>query len=101
MKVCTVVIVCFHMFSQVQGFEKARSSFGSVSRYRGFFHCLGTVYKEEGALAFYKGAVPTVLKVKLSLCLLEASDVQEELVSKYILNSEHCKPQSHNIMSVI
>ena len=48
---------------QIQGFEQARRPFGRVGKYRGAMHCLVTVYREEGVLAFYKGTSPAVLKV--------------------------------------
>ncbi|XP_064395647.1 mitochondrial thiamine pyrophosphate carrier-like [Halichondria panicea] len=54
---------------EVQGFESARATFGSVGSYRGFFHCLMTVYREEGPRAFYKGAVPTLLKSAVSVSI--------------------------------
>ena len=66
------VYILLHSYPcvQVQGFERARAQFGEVGRYRGFFHCLLTVYRHEGLMAFYKGTVPTVLKVSSQLCTI-------------------------------
>ena len=50
---------------QVQGFREVIRSGGleSVPVYNGVVHCITTVYKQEGILGFYKGAVPSLLKV--------------------------------------
>ncbi|KAL3876861.1 hypothetical protein ACJMK2_034644 [Sinanodonta woodiana] len=47
---------------QVQGFEKARTSFGETRRYHGMVHCLFKVFKEEGLRGIYKGLYPSLLK---------------------------------------
>lgn len=54
---------------EVQGFEQARESFGRVGKYRGPVHCLRSIYRQEGVLAFYKGASPALLKAALGVSL--------------------------------
>jgi hypothetical protein len=53
--------------SQVQGFREVIKEGGleSVPVYKGVVHCIGTVYRQEGLFGFYKGAVPSLLKVIL------------------------------------
>lgn len=51
-------------FVQVQGFEMARRHFGQVVQYDGMIHCMSTIHQKEGFLAFYKGGVPAVIKVR-------------------------------------
>ncbi|BFZ03037.1 hypothetical protein BsWGS_06076 [Bradybaena similaris] len=50
---------------QVQGFEKARQTFGAVRKYRGLFHCLQVSLREEGFACLYKGLAPSLLKASL------------------------------------
>ncbi|XP_061175812.1 mitochondrial thiamine pyrophosphate carrier-like [Saccostrea echinata] len=51
---------------QIQGFEEARSEFGSIRHYRGMKHCLYMVAKEEGIIkGFYKGLTPSLWKAAL------------------------------------
>lgn len=52
---------------QVVGFEQARGSFGHTVQYRGPVHCLTSIYRQEGLLAFYKGATPAIMKVAIQL----------------------------------
>jgi len=53
---------------QVQGFRKVIQEGGleSVPLYKGMAHCVRTVYKHEGILGFYKGALPSLLKAFVS-----------------------------------
>ena len=54
--------------TQVQGFRNAASL--QVPHYSGLVHCISSVYKEEGVLGFYRGALPSLLKVWLCVhCL--------------------------------
>ena len=48
---------------QIQGFEKARSTFGRLQHYNGFIHCFVSIVRQEGVLGFYKGAFPALIKV--------------------------------------
>ena len=52
----------------MQGFRKVIQEGGleSVPLYKGLAHCVRTVYKHEGILGFYKGALPSLLKVRYS-----------------------------------
>ncbi|KAK6171443.1 hypothetical protein SNE40_019632 [Patella caerulea] len=60
---------------QIQGFEQARQSFGSVRHYSGLFNCLFIIIKEETVLGLYKGLSPSLLKAGVvagtNLCLYE------------------------------
>lgn len=49
---------------QVQGFEVARQSFGRVTLYEGVMDCAIKMIREEGPMAFYKGASVSVIKVR-------------------------------------
>ena len=54
---------------QVQGFREIIKEGGleSVPVYKGVVHCITTVYQQEGLVGFYKGAVPSLLKVRTFL----------------------------------
>ncbi|XP_046378984.2 mitochondrial thiamine pyrophosphate carrier-like [Haliotis rufescens] len=47
---------------QVQGFEKARESFGTFHQYKGFTDCLVKLLAAEGARGLYKGLGPSLIK---------------------------------------
>ena len=47
---------------QVQGFEEARTMFGSTRLYRGVIDCTVKIVKEEGFLGLYKGFLPSIYK---------------------------------------
>lgn len=47
-------------FLQVQGFDKATVS--QVIKYKGFRHCIRTIYKHEGIAGLYKGLAASILK---------------------------------------
>ena len=49
---------------QVVGFHDARIPFGRTQVYSGMIHCFITVCREEGMLAFYKGASAALIKVR-------------------------------------
>ena len=53
-------------------FSLAMQTEKSPYQYRGMFHALGTVYREEGFRALYKGWLPSVIGVVSILQLLEA-----------------------------
>ncbi|XP_004693552.1 PREDICTED: mitochondrial thiamine pyrophosphate carrier [Condylura cristata] len=55
---------------QVGGFEQARATFGQVRSYRGLLDCARQVLQEEGALGFFKGLSPSLLKAALSTGLV-------------------------------
>ncbi|CAG5133061.1 unnamed protein product [Candidula unifasciata] len=50
---------------QVQGFEKARQTFGAVRKYRGLFHCFQVSLREEGMACLFKGLGPSLIKASL------------------------------------
>ncbi|XP_033100402.1 mitochondrial thiamine pyrophosphate carrier-like [Anneissia japonica] len=47
---------------QVQGFEEARKSFGSVQKCSSLLDCICSIARHEGLGAFYKGLSPSLLK---------------------------------------
>lgn len=51
---------------QVGGFEAARVRFGQVRSYRGLMDCMVQIAKEEGALGFFKGLSPSLVKAAFS-----------------------------------
>ena len=51
---------------QVQGFECARQSFGQVTRCVGPLDAFKKILSHEGVTAFYKGAVPGILKTSIT-----------------------------------
>ncbi|XP_077980246.1 mitochondrial thiamine pyrophosphate carrier-like [Glandiceps talaboti] len=51
---------------QVQGFEKARTSFGKVQKYNGVVDCFRQILREEGFQGFMKGFKPCALKGAVS-----------------------------------
>ncbi|XP_028132390.1 mitochondrial thiamine pyrophosphate carrier-like [Diabrotica virgifera virgifera] len=54
---------------QIQGFEKGREIFGKVFRCKGMVDALGNVYRDEGAVGFFKGLSPSLLKACVSSAL--------------------------------
>ena len=52
---------------QIQGFESGRAKFGRTDTYHGLIHCVKTVSKKEGILAFYKGLSPSLVKAAVSV----------------------------------
>ncbi|XP_032900282.1 mitochondrial thiamine pyrophosphate carrier [Amblyraja radiata] len=55
---------------QVDGFQKARISFGQVQTYKGFLDCVFQVARGEGLRGFYKGLSPSMLKAAFSTGLI-------------------------------
>ena len=51
---------------EIQGFEKARTDFGSVRHYKGLNDCLTTIVKQEGPRGLFKGLSPSLLKAGLA-----------------------------------
>ena len=47
----------------MRGFEKARSSFGRVGDYKGMSDIFVKIWREEKVFGFYKGALPSLIKV--------------------------------------
>lgn len=48
---------------QVQGFAKGRAAMGQTPEYRGFYHCLIKVTRDEGVInGLFKGWVPGIVK---------------------------------------
>ena len=47
----------------MRGFEKARASFGRVGNYKGMSDIFVKIWKEEKVYGFYKGAMPSIIKV--------------------------------------
>ncbi|XP_069785405.1 mitochondrial thiamine pyrophosphate carrier [Narcine bancroftii] len=55
---------------QVDGFGKARASFGQVQTYNGFLDCVFQVARGEGLSGFYKGLSPSIMKAAFSTGLV-------------------------------
>jgi solute carrier family 25 (mitochondrial phosphate transporter), member 23/24/25/41 len=57
----------------------------SPYQYRGMFHALGTVYREEGFRALYKGWLPSVIGVVGSFVTINlfCYDLADEYLSLY------------------
>ena len=53
----------YTVFIQVEGFEEARKPFGRLGRYGGLINATKKIYIEEGFWGFYKGTLPSILKV--------------------------------------
>ena len=47
---------------QVQGFEEARTKFGSFRKYNGMWDCSVKIVREETLLGLYKGYLPSLYK---------------------------------------
>ncbi|XP_062976342.1 mitochondrial thiamine pyrophosphate carrier [Elgaria multicarinata webbii] len=47
---------------QVGGFEQARAAFGQVQTYTGLIDCARQIAQHEGAMGFFKGLSPSLLK---------------------------------------
>lgn len=47
---------------QVQGFEEARTKFGSIRKYQGTIDCTKKIIREETLLGLYKGYLPSLYK---------------------------------------
>ena len=47
---------------QVQGFEEARTKFGSVRKYKGMTDCMMKIVREETVLGLFKGFLPSLYK---------------------------------------
>uniref|UniRef100_A0A2K5UQ08 Mitochondrial thiamine pyrophosphate carrier n=1 Tax=Macaca fascicularis TaxID=9541 RepID=A0A2K5UQ08_MACFA len=65
-KTLTYPLDLFKKRLQVGGFEHARAAFGQVRRYKGLMDCAKQVLQKEGALGFFKGLSPSLLKAALS-----------------------------------
>ncbi|XP_033031474.1 mitochondrial thiamine pyrophosphate carrier-like [Trachypithecus francoisi] len=65
-KTLTYPLDLFKKRLQVGGFEHARAAFGQVHRYKGLMDCAKQVLQKEGALGFFKGLSPSLLKAALS-----------------------------------
>ncbi|XP_037849446.1 mitochondrial thiamine pyrophosphate carrier isoform X1 [Chlorocebus sabaeus] len=65
-KTLTYPLDLFKKRLQVGGFEHARAAFGQVRRYKGLVDCAKQVLQKEGALGFFKGLSPSLLKAALS-----------------------------------
>lgn len=47
---------------EIRGVEQIREEFGSTRSYRGFLHCIVSVFREEGVRGMYKGLSPSLIK---------------------------------------
>ncbi|XP_003279102.2 mitochondrial thiamine pyrophosphate carrier [Nomascus leucogenys] len=65
-KTLTYPLDLFKKRLQVGGFEHARAAFGQVRQYKGLMDCAKQVLQKEGALGFFKGLSPSLLKAALS-----------------------------------
>lgn len=65
-KTLTYPLDLFKKRLQVGGFERARSNFGQVRKYRGLVDCTRRVLQDEGTQGFFKGLSPSLLKAALS-----------------------------------
>ena len=69
---------------EVRGFVEARRPFGEVLHYNGVIDCFMKIYKHEGVLGFYKGALPTLLKNSVAASC--TFFVNEQVLSYYHKN---------------
>eukprot|EP00116_Pleurobrachia_bachei_P006811 sb/3467073/ len=69
---------------QVQGFREVVSQGGlyNIPEYRGVVHCVNKMYRDEGVRGFYKGGVPSLLKVGVYTVFTQC------LHSEYIVNTQ-------------
>ncbi|XP_012634250.1 mitochondrial thiamine pyrophosphate carrier isoform X1 [Microcebus murinus] len=69
-KTLTYPLDLFKKRLQVGGFEHARATFGQVRSYGGLLDCAKQMLQDEGALGFFKGLSPSLLKAAVSTGLI-------------------------------
>ncbi|KAI3895250.1 hypothetical protein MKX03_020599 [Papaver bracteatum] len=106
---CTLMIAmaAAYPMNMVQGRLSVQTG-KSAYQYRGIYHALSTIAREEGPRALYKGCLPftigLVLQVGVNITVIESIRISTErvMIGRYIeLKSKGINPEVHEEMAAI